>query len=93
MYEEPPQIYIQSTVKDNIDKVNIEAVVSDESKIKNINYFLNDEKIRLDLPNKKIINENFQINLKPGRNKLYVVASDTKGIKTFKEIYLTKNEN
>ena len=23
----------------------------------------------------------------------YVVASDTKGIKTFKEIYLTKNEN
>ena len=93
MYEEPPQIYIQSTVKNNIDKVNIEAVVSDESKIKNINYFLNDEKIRLDLPNKKIINENFQINLKPGRNKLYIVASDTKGIKTFKEIYLTKNEN
>ena len=45
------------------------------------------------MPNKKIINENFQIDLKPGRNKLYVVASDTKGIKTFKEIYLTKNEN
>ena len=62
-------------------------------KFKNINYFLNDEKIRINTQNKKVINENFEIKLKPGRNKLYIVASDNKNIKTFKEIYLTKNEN
>jgi len=92
-YEKPPNISIKSKTKNSINKVSIEAVIADDSMVKNINYFLNDEKIRINTQNKKLINENFEIKLKPGRNKLYIVASDNKNIKTFKEIYLTKNEN
>ena len=54
---------------------------------------INDEKIRFSLEEEKVVNEKFNIALKPGRNKLYIVASDKKDIKTYKEIYFTRNEN
>ena len=92
-YESPPKILIESRENKKQKAVNINAKITDNSSIKNINYFLNDKKIRLNIENKKIINENFNIELKPGRNKFYIVASDNKNIKTYKEIYLTSNEN
>ena len=93
IYELPPEISIRSTQEAKNNKINIEAEIMDNSIIKNVNYFLNDEKIRLSLEEERVVNEKFNIALKPGRNKLYIVASDKKDIKTYKEIYFTRNEN
>ena len=92
IYEGPPSILIDPEKRIK-NKVNIKAEISDSSEIKNINYFLNDKKIKLNMESSKVINDAFQIELEPGRNKLYIIASDKKDIKTYKEIYLTRNEN
>ncbi|MBT6795305.1 PDZ domain-containing protein [bacterium] len=93
IYELPPEILIRSTQQAKNDKINIEAEIMDNSIIKNVNYFLNDEKIRFSLEEERVVSEKFNIALKPGRNKLYIVVSDKKDIKTYKEIYFTRNEN
>ena len=93
IYELPPEIFIKSAQETSKNRVNIEAEIMDNSIIKNVNYFLNDEKIRLSREEEKVLSEKFNIVLKPGRNKLYIVASDKKDIKTHKEIYFTRNED
>ena len=91
-YEEPPKILIKSIERLEEGGVHINAEISDDSRIKNINYFLNDEKVRLMISEDKVITEDFELKLEPGRNKLHIVASDKKDIKTYREIYLTRND-
>ena len=91
-YEEAPKISVKSSIADKDNEIRITSHIKDSTNLKNINYFLNEKKIRLISKNEKFINDSFNIKLKPGRNKLYIIASDKKDIKTYKEIFITNND-
>lgn len=91
-YEEAPKISVKSSIGDKDNVIKITSHIKDSTNLKNINYFLNEKKIRLISKNEKSINDSFNIKLKPGRNKLYIIASDKKNIKTYKEIFITNND-
>ena len=91
-YEEAPKISVKSSISDKDNEIRITSHIKDSTNLKNINYFLNEKKIRLISKNEKSINDSFNIKLKPGRNKLYIIASDKKDIKTYKEIFITNND-
>ena len=91
-YEEAPKILVKSSIADKDNVIKITSHIKDSTNLKNINYFLNEKKIRLISKNEKSINDSFNIKLKPGRNKLYIIASDKKDIKTYKEIFITNND-
>jgi carboxyl-terminal processing protease len=91
-YEEAPKISVKSSISDKDNEIRITSHIKDSTNLKNINYFLNEKKIRLISKNEKFINDSFNIKLKPGRNKLYIIASDKKDIKTYKEIFITNND-
>ena len=85
--DSPPKI-------DLIKKENktITYKVSDSSKLKIINYFLNDKKIGLKETN--LLTEEIMINytLPKKRNKISILAVDENHFKTIKNFYITKDE-
>tara|TARA_B100000131_G_scaffold81846_2_gene78821 strand:+ start:51583 stop:54357 length:2775 start_codon:yes stop_codon:yes gene_type:complete len=83
----PPQIKLIGELN---KKLTYEII--DDSKLKIINYFLNDIKIGIKETN--LINEKIQIDLdlNEGRNKVSILAVDNNDFKTIKNFYITNDE-
>ena len=84
----PPKI---SLLKSNEE--NFSILVEDKSRLKIINYFINDKKVNIKQTNLISDESTFKFDLDNGRNKISILAIDSNEFKTYKNFYITKDES
>ena len=86
--DSPPKI---SLIKSNED--NFSILVEDKSRLRIINYFINDKKVDIKQTNLISDESTFKFDLDSGRNKISILAIDSNEFKTYKNFYITKDES
>ncbi len=84
----PPKI---SLIKSNEE--NFSILVEDKSRLKIINYFINDKKVKIKQTDLISDESTFKFDLDNGRNKISILAIDSNEFKTYKNFYITKDES
>jgi len=86
--DSPPKI---SLTKSNEE--NFSILVEDKSRLRIINYFINDKKVNIKQTNLISDESTFKFDLDSGRNKISILAIDSNEFKTYKNFYITKDES